>query len=99
METFSLGSLDKYKQLCNLTTKAVEKSHATERGSLLEEIVTYINNERINTKFKPTTIRAVAVLLSHIPTKDLYGVISMSKDAKNRNGSFSKYFYWSLKTK
>ena len=98
METFNLN-LDKYKQLCNLTTKAVEKSHATERGELLTEIVTYINNERINTKFKPTTIRAVAVLLSHIPTKDLYGVISMSKDAKNRNGSFSKYFYLSLKTK
>lgn len=25
IETFSLGSLDKYKQLCNLTTKAVER--------------------------------------------------------------------------
>lgn len=30
METFSLGSLDKYKQLCNLTTKAVEEIYESD---------------------------------------------------------------------
>jgi hypothetical protein len=94
-----LKLFDRYQLADNLVTKCVEKSHATERGELLTEILNTINQEREGTKFKKTTIRAIAVLLSHIPTKDLYVVISMAKDYKNRNGSYSKYIYGALKVK
>lgn len=102
METFSLGSLDKYKKLCELTTKAVEKSHATERGELLTSFMEKININRISNKFKPVTIARIGQLVAHIPTKDLYYLKSICEDSGNRSknyhASYSKTFYWSLKT-
>ena len=84
---------EKYK-LLNLQTKPV---HVNERGELLKEITNEINKERIGTKWKQTTISLIGIKLAHIPTKDLYAIISMGKDYKNRNGSFSKYLFGSLK--
>lgn len=37
--------------------------------------------------------------LSHIPTGDLYYLISIAKDMENRKQSFNKWLFWSLKTK
>jgi len=103
METFSLGSLDKYKQLCALTTKAVEKSHATERGELLDKFWHTLNVNRVGTKFKVLSKGRVAQMISHIPTKDLYYFHSICNDAGNRSQvyaqGFSKRFYYELKTK
>ena len=118
METFNLN-LDKYKQLCNLTTKAVEKSHATERGEIIKEIMETLNINRAKNKFSPLTFPRMGLLLpKEIPTKDLYTLLAKCKEAgelarNKRNfateeekkklntyeSAFSKYFYWSLKTK
>lgn len=87
---------EKYKLAAQLTTKAV---HASERGDLLTEVLNIINSERVGTKYKPATIRFIGIKMAHIPTKDLYAVISMGKDYKNRHGSFSKYLFGSLKVK
>lgn len=103
METFNLN-LDKYKQLCNLTTKAVEKSHATERGEIIKEIMETLNINRAKNKFSPLTFPRMGLLLpKEIPTKDLYSLLSQCKDAGNRgknyHESFSKTFYWLIKAK
>lgn len=103
METYNLD-LSKYKKLCNLTTKAVEKSHATERGELLKQFLEVININRVSNKFKPITYARISMLLpKEIPTKDLYSLLSQCKDAGNRgknyHESFSKTFYWLIKAK
>lgn len=77
----------------------LEKSRATERGSLIEEMTNAINLERVGTKYKPMTLRAVAVKIGHIETKDLYYLLSICNDSKNRCGSFSKCFFGSLKSR
>jgi len=77
----------------------------SERADILSQIVEEINKERPYTykvgdkkktvnKIKP---RAVAIKVSHIPTKDLYYILSQGKDYKNRQGSFNKYFFGSIK--
>lgn len=101
METFNLN-LDKYKQLCALTTKAVEKSHATERGELLDKFWHTLNVNRVGTKFAVLSKARVGQLIAHIPTKDLYYFHSVCFDAGNRSPvfaqGFSKRFYYELKT-
>lgn len=103
METFSLGSLERYKQLCELTTKAISKSHASERGELLDKFWETLNRNRLGTKFKVLSKARVGQLISHIPTKDLYYFYSICNDAGNRSPvyaqGFSKRFYYELKTK
>lgn len=70
-----------------------------ERNLVLKDILDIINSERVNTKYKPLTGRGLGIKLSHIETKDLYFILSVGKDYKARNGSFSKYFFGSLKVK
>jgi hypothetical protein len=81
---------DKYKK---------QKSNETERGLLLTEFVSIINEERKGTKFKPTTIKLLAIKLAHIPTNDLYYMKSICTDSKNRHGSFGKCLFGSIKPK
>lgn len=55
-----------------------------------------------NTKYiKPFTDTFFAIRLSHIPTEDLYYLISVEKDIINRKGykkcSFSKWLFFSIK--
>lgn len=88
------------KNLFDLLPKKVEKkSKLNERQGILKEFVDEINKERINTKWKPITGRAVAMKTNHIKTKDLYYLLSICKDGKNRNGSFGKVFFGSIKVK
>ena len=73
------------------------KKVLNERQDLLKQIQCAINVERVGTKYKPKTGRAIAMKVSHIPTKDLYYLISICKDSKNRRGSFSKCLFGCLK--
>lgn len=43
------------------------------------------------------TIKYFCVKLAHIPTEDLYYLISIAKDKANRNESFNKWLFWALK--
>lgn len=75
-------------------------SRATERGELIREIMEAINAERIGTKYKPLTLRAVAVKVGHLKEiSELTYMISICKDSKRRCGSFSKCFFGALKVK
>jgi hypothetical protein len=71
----------------------------SEREDIINEFVTRLNNERIGTKYKPITPRAIAVLINRHPNlkskSSLYEFLSLCKQAKH----FSKYFWWIVKPK
>jgi hypothetical protein len=77
-----------------------------ERQYVISLIVEEINKERpctykVNGKKRTLgliTPRAIAVKISHIPTNDLYYMLSQGKDYKNSQGSFNKYFWGSIKS-
>lgn len=49
-------------------------------------------------KRKPITVKSFCSFwLSHIPTIDLYYLISIAKDMENRNQNFNKWLFWSIK--
>ncbi len=74
-----------------------QKSYS-ERADLIQQFTDEINKERVGTKYKPLSCRAVAVKLGHLKELgDLYYFMSVLKDYKNRNGSFSKGFFGMLK--
>lgn len=77
-----------------------KKRFKTERHYILSEFVDNINKERIGTKYKLVTGRFIAIKLSHLKDNGtLYYFLSICKDYKNRQGSFSKCFFGSLKIK
>lgn len=87
-------------------TLEVQKSKAkSERADIISKLVDGVNTERpctyiLNGKKKTLgkiTGRAVAIKMSHIPTKDLYYILSICTDAKNRGQSFSKVMFGSIK--
>jgi len=78
------------------------------RQEIIKEFVDEINKERpytytnINgrkTKVGLITGRAVALKVPHLKEPDLHYFLSVCRDYKNRNGSFSKCFFGSLKEK
>ena len=95
----SQEQINRYKTACSLTTKAVSKSRATERGLILGEILDLINSERIGTKYQPLNIKALGVMLSKFDVSSLYFVKQEGMKYKRTSGSFSKYFFGSLKVK
>lgn len=88
-------NLEQYKQ--NLFNK--ETNITNRRQELVKELLDLINIERVGTKYRPITARAVAIKVSHLSETDLTWLISTGKDYKNRHGSFSKYFFGVLKAK
>ena len=86
------------QQIASLFTVPTQaKSKETERGSLLQFFQESINKERVGTKYKPLSIRAIAIKTSHLSLHDLYFMQSQAKDNKRRGGSISKYFFGSLR--
>lgn len=65
-----------------------------ERQSVLKEIQTEMEKDgKVNVKL-------LAIRLSHIPTEDLYFMLSEAKDYRKRGkGEFSKYIWGSIKPK
>lgn len=81
----------------DLTQKTQIRS---ERAYIVSQFLEEINKERLGTKYKPMTGRGVAMKISHLKDNGiLYYFLSECKDYKNRNGSFSKYFFGALKIK
>lgn len=75
----------------------VIRTKKTERGELLKEFMNCVNMERTE-KFPQIHFSRIAFLLQHLSTSDLYAFLSMCKDRQKVNGSFSKFFWWALKT-
>lgn len=71
----------------------------SERASVIQQFVEEINKERLGTKYKPLSATAVAIKLAHLNLQSLYTFLSLARDYKNRQGSFSKYVFGALKVK
>lgn len=86
-----------------------KSSITNERQSVIKQFVDEINKERPvkykdkNGKIKtlpPVTPKAIAIKLGHIKDlQELYQFLSVCKDYKNRNGTFSRGFFGALKLK
>ena len=74
------------------------KSGSVVRSERAELIKFFVDTLKQKNK-KPFSAKMIAIKLSHIPTKDLYYMISVFKDAQNRKGLdyASKWFWHSLK--
>lgn len=77
------------------------KDLRTERGELLKAFLEQINMSRLGTAYKQVSIAKIGMDVAHIPTKDLYYLLSICKDAGNRSKrfdqGFSKKFYYEIK--
>jgi len=92
-----------FKKFENITPT---KGATSKRASIIEEFVTEINKERpctykdkngIKRKLGKVKAKEIAVRLSHLKENDLTYFLSECKDYRNRNGSFTKRFFGSLK--
>ena len=91
--------MDNLFSTINLQQYTVKKKTITnERQDIIRQFLEEINKERVGTKFKPLTGRGVAIKVGHIKDNHtLYYFLSECKSYKHRHGSFSKYFFGSLK--
>lgn len=85
-----------------LDTQQLLKRYATptvrsERDELIARFVAHgsINiRDRKTKELKPATAKDIAMLLLHVPTTDLYPFYKSCLNAR----SFSRFFWWSIKT-
>ena len=84
------------KSLFELLEQRKEVKIKSERAELIKFFVDNLRNKK-DEKFPA---KMIAIKLSHIPTKDLYYMISVFKDKVNRDGlqSANKWFWWSIKS-
>ena len=90
------------KQVFDIIKEIQEKKNKraiSERASVIQQFVEEINKERMGTKYKPVSGTQIAIKLSHLKLSDLYTFLSLARDYKNRQKSFSKYFFGVLKNK
>lgn len=73
---------ENWKRYCKFCRKN-KLSHSNENVALFKKQKEFI---------KKKTVKEVCILLSHIPTKDLYYVLSTAKDDFNRNKNIVLYF-------
>ena len=78
----------------NLKVSA-KQARETERGELMTFFITELNRTRIRDNLPKITMGHMGKLLEGIPTKDLYYLKRVCKDA----GNFSKRFWWELDPK
>ncbi|MBK3666162.1 hypothetical protein JJE66_33695 [Bradyrhizobium diazoefficiens] len=69
----------------------------TERGELFDKILIRLNVARIKAGYKPITHKRFGYMLTKIPTKDLYALISRCDDAERRGYPWSAIFYKEIK--
>jgi hypothetical protein len=77
--------------------KLPEKRRHTERGDLYDRILSRLNPSRTKGGYPPLTHARLAYLLTGIPTKDLYALISKCDDAERRGFPWSAIFFKEIK--
>lgn len=77
----------------HLVMRRNEDDKRTERGELMKYFCDQLNSSRENDGLPPLTMARMGRILQGIPTKDLYYLQTVCKDAKN----FSKKFWFELK--
>lgn len=70
-----------------------KRNRQTERQELSDRILSRLNPGRVREGYKPLTYGRLAYLLTGIPTKDLYSLISKCDDAERRGFPWSAIFW------
>ena len=95
MELVGLTRKETVNLCSNFSVDNFQSEHLT-RNKLLELFLKEINTARLNTKYKPLTIRAIAIKLAQSKVVSEHELYMFYQDCK-RAKSFSAYFFWSLK--
>jgi hypothetical protein len=73
--------------------KLSKPRRSSERGDLYDAILSRLNPPRAKQKLPPITYGRLAYLLTGIPTKDLYALVSRCDDAERRGYPWGAIFY------
>lgn len=87
------------KQIKDLIIEKEDSKITNKRQYVLSLILEEINKERAGTKWKPITPAYLGVKLSHLSEFDLWHMLSVGKDYKERGKPFGMYLFGSLKNK
>lgn len=79
--------------------KPAKSRRQTERGDLLDTILSRLNPPRLRKGFRPMNYGRLAYLLTGIPTKDLYVLISKCDDAERRGYAWGAIFFKEIRPK
>jgi hypothetical protein len=77
--------------------KAPKPKRQTERGDLYDTILSRLNPDRAKKEFPLMAHSRLGYLLTNVPTKDLYALISKCDDAERRGYPWGAIF-WNTKT-
>jgi len=91
MQQISFDNITPIKIELNRLCPDCNKKCKTKRGCLIGQIMNEVNKER------KTSFMAINMKLQGISDDDIAYCLSNCKDYKNRNGSFGKCFWGSLK--
>ena len=77
----------------NLIQRKRPTKRSSERGDLYDQILSRLNPGRVKKGLKPMTHGRLGYLLTGIPTKDLYALISRCDDAERRGFPWGAIFW------
>ncbi len=89
--------MERISNLFGARTPLPKKTRTTERGELLETFLSRLNPGRKAKGYPLLTAGRLAFLLTGIPTKDLYALLSKMNDAERRNVPASAVFWLEVK--
>ena len=69
----------------------------TERGDIFDTILSHLNPPRTKKGLPPISYKRLGYLLTAIPTKDLYALLSRCDDAQRRGFPWSAIFWKEIK--
>jgi hypothetical protein len=71
----------------------------TERGDLFDTILSRLNPDRAKKKLPPMTHKRLGYLLTGVPTKDIYSLLSKCDDAERRGYNWGAIFWTEIRPK
>ena len=88
-----LNDMERIGNLFGQRAALPKPTRKTERGDLYDRILSRLNPSRVRSGYKPLTYGRLGYLLTGIPTKDLYALISRCDDAERRGFPWSAIFW------
>lgn len=85
--------MDKLSNLFGQRGALPKRPRQTERQELFDRILSRLNPSRIQGGYKPLSYGRLGYLLTAIPTRDLYALISKCDDAERRGFPWSAIFW------